>query len=243
MEKGKKIALVFSAIFVAGIIVGCILLVAQDENAKSGAKIDQYIEKCDFVAARNQLDKMREHLNEINSNIFSGDDEKEHYQTKYDEYVLKVSQAQISYMIGKGDFETAQDIAYEDKNYAYYFNSILRKLVVIYNDSQYKGVISALVTISIPNIGDEQEIWDGHSHHYSFEQFYQSDINNIITSYNDYLNNLMSYLKANGDDDALQSISSFLKPLYKKVKKKENMIWEGIPSDYTQANQIKKEWL
>lgn len=240
-KKAIKIAAIISALFIVGIIVGCVLLIGEDNNAKSGAKIEHYIEKCDFVAARNQLDKMREHLNEVKSNFFSGDDEKDHYETKYEEYVVKVSQAQISYLIGKGDFETAQDVAYEDNNYGYYFNCVLRKLVTIYDDYQKKGVVSALVTISIPNIGDTQEVWDGHSPYSHFSHFYQSDINSIISSYNEYLKNLMSYLKANNDDDTLQAISSFLKPLYQNKTIKRRTEWEKTPTDYTQADQIRNE--
>lgn len=150
-KKTTKIAIVISAIFFVGIIISCILLIARDENAKSGATIEHYIEKCDFVAARKQLDKMREHLGEVNSNWFSSDDEKDHYNSKYEEYVVKVSQAQISFLIGNGDFETAQDIALEDDNYDYYLDSFLGKLISLYNKHGVDKVYEGLAQIQMPS--------------------------------------------------------------------------------------------
>ena len=150
-KKTTKIAIVISAIFFVGIIISCILLIARDENAKSGATIEHYIEKCDFVAARKQLDKMREHLGEVNSNWFSSDDEKDHYNSKYEEYVVKVSQAQISVLIGNGDFETAQDIALEDDNYDYYLDSFLGKLISLYNKHGVDKVYEGLAQIQMPS--------------------------------------------------------------------------------------------
>lgn len=206
-KKTTKIAIVISAIFIVGIFISCILLIARDENAKSGATIEHYIEKCDFVAARKQLDKMREHLGEVNSNWFSSDDEKDHYNSKYEEYVVKVSQAQISFLIGNGDFETAQDIALEDDNYDYYLDSFLRKLISLYNKHGVDKVYEGLAQIKMPN--------DNYSYNKTVEQ-----LNNAIEG-------LALVLVDTNKDDA-KRLCSMLKPTKDYGDKKDYKEVEAI---------------
>lgn len=206
-KKTLKIAVVISAIFFVGIIVACILLIARDENAKSGAKIEHYIEKCDFVAARKQLDKMREHMSEVNSNWLSSDDKKDHYKRKYEEYVVKVSQAQISYLIENGDFETAQDIALEDNNYDYYLDSFLGKLISLYNKHGVDKVREGLAQIQMP------------SNNYYYNKTAEQ-VNNAIES--------LAVMLVDSNLDDAKRICSLLKPTIDYSDKKDFKEVEAI---------------
>ena len=162
--------------------------------------------------------------------------------------ITKVVKAQVSTLVDRGDLSLASDVAKEDSRYSVYFNVLLERLVPLY-ESNKQGLFMALAQLNFPALGKSSN-WDGES--YSSSHIDHWDLNSLYTSYNNSLSQLMSYAKTKGDQDSVKKLASFLKPLYKSsvVKKgpspgypdgHEETVWDQNPTDYTQANQIKKE--
>ena len=102
-----------------------------------------------------------------------------------------------------------------------------------------------------PSLGSPLKNWNGENGNIG-----ELEVNTLHTSFNNSLSQLMKYAINKGDKDIAIQLAALLKPLYKQVKGKvkqwsnkeqkdilvDGMVWENIPTDYTQANQIKKEF-
>ena len=195
-------------------------------DSKTEAKIEQAIEEEDFTKAK-QLTKKLEYP----------------WTMK-----CKICKAQVSSLIEKGEYELAVDVAREDADYGVYFNALLNKLTYIYNNNN-QDLMMVVSSISFPKEG-ESLLWDCQR-----ELFYHDELNNLYSQYNNALAQIMKYARSNEDVDIVRKLAGYLKPQYKQVKGKvkewsnklqkdvwvDGMVWEKVPSDYTQANQIKKE--
>ncbi len=194
-------------------------------HSDTEAQIEKCIEKGDFTKAK-QLNK----------------------KLKYGGMELKICKAQVSSLIDKGEFNLAADIAKEDADYGVYYENLMGKLVQLYV-SNPQGLLMALSSIQFPGVGNSG-YWNG-----AYEVFSKYDLHKMYSEYNNYLKQLAIYVKANDDMDFVKKVSVLLKPLYKEEKRKvrewnvkkqefvevDDMVWEDTPTDYTQANQIKKE--
>ena len=213
----KKYILIIIALFsTLSLITSC-----NSGKNKIKAQIEDCIEKGDFNKAR-QLNKKLEYGGMTN----------------------KICRAQVASLIDEGQFNIAADIAKEDMNYGVYYVSLMGKLVSLY-DTNPQGLMLALSSINFPTSSCE---WDDDLYRFS----YTSEFNDLYQSFNDNIKHLMLYAKSNNDMDYMKKLSFYLKPLYrgKEVRKpdksyvsgyKEYTEWEKTPTDYTQANQIKKE--
>lgn len=195
-------------------------------DSKTEAKIEQAIEEGNFTKAKQLTKKLR-------------------YQADASE---KICRAQVSSLIEKGEYDLSVDIAREDADYGVYFNIVLNKLTYIYNNNN-QDLMMVVSSISFPPYNDYIE-WNGSSE--TIDQMY---LNGLYSQYNSALHQVMNFAKNNEDVDMVKKLARYLKPQYKKVKGKDKewniklqewvmvdgMIWEEVPSDYTQANQIKKE--
>ena len=191
-------------------------------NNDTKAQIEKCIEEGDFNKAK-QLNKKLE----------------------YGGMKLKICKAQVSSLIDKGEFNLAADIAKEDTDYGVYYENLMGKLVQLYV-SNPQGLLMALSSIQFPKNGNSCH-WNG-----DYEVFYTDDLNKVYSEYNNYVKQLAIYAKANGDLEYVKRLSPYFKPLYKSKKVKEPdktsvsgyyeyTEWESTPTDYSQANQIKKE--
>ena len=214
----------------AFVLLMIIVLISDEISSKksknNSVKIEDLIEQRDFVEAK-KLAKSSE---------YGGD-----------EMLTKVVKAQVSTLVDRGDLSLASDVAKEDGRYSVYFDVLLERLVPLY-ESNKQGLFMALAQLNFPALGRASN-WDGNEHH-TIDQW---KLNSLYTSYNNSLSQLMSYAKTNNDQDSIKKLASFLKPLYKsnKVKKDpspgypdghEETVWDQTPTDFTQANQIKKEF-
>lgn len=148
----------------------------------------------------------------------------------------KVCRAQVASLIDRGEYSLAIDVAREDGDYGMYFNSLLGKLVSIYNQNK-PSLLVAVSSIEFPPVGYNGH-WNGH---YYFEMKI-TEVNSLYEQYNNSIKQVMIYAKNSADFDMVNSLSSYLKPTYKSTKSKSGGTeWEDMPTDYTQANQIKKE--
>ena len=187
-------------------------------SSDTKAKIEKCIEEGDFVKAK-QLNKKLE----------------------YGGMKLKICKAEVSALIDKSQFNLAADIAKEDVDYGVYYEVLMGKLVQVYeNDSQ--GLTFALASINFPKQGGSGR-WNDR-----FETFYSDDLNLMYKAFNDNIKQLLLYAKTKNDINFVQTVAAFLRPLYKKVKKPDKSYasgyreyYEDTPTDYTQANQIKKD--
>lgn len=199
-------------------------------HSDTKAQIEKCIEEGDFTKAK-QLNKKLE----------------------YGGMGMKICKAQVSSLIDEGQFNLAADIAKEDQDYGVYYEILMGKLVQLY-DMNPQRLTAALTSINFPNL--DQERWNG-----DYRPFmYNSQLNAFYETFNNNIKQLMIYAKANDDMEYAKKISVLLKPLYKsKVVKEEQTIsintktgerkkelvdvtkYEDSPTDYTQANQIKKE--
>ena len=107
------------------------------------------------------------------------------------------------------------------------------------------------ITFPRPYEGSWDVRWNGSK----IGRFDPGGLNHLYESFNNNLKQLLYYAKNKNDMEFVQMVSAFLKPLYKKEKRKvkewnvnkqeivwvDGEVWEDAPSDYTQANQIKKE--
>lgn len=193
------------------------IVIAASCGSNTKAKIERCIEEGDFVRAK-QLNKKLE---------FGGSKGMK----------LKICKAEVSALIDKGQFDLAADIAKEDVDYGVYYEVLMGKLVQVYeNDSQ--GLIIALASINFPKPRSSGN-WNG-----SFETFYPNDLNMRYGTFNENIKQLLLYAKTKNDISFVQTVAAFLRPLYKEVKKPDKSFgpyYEDTPTDYTQANQIKKE--
>lgn len=199
-------------------------------HSDTKAQIEKCIEEGDFTKAK-QLNKKLE----------------------YGGMGMKICKAQVSSLIDKGQFNLAADVAKEDEDYGVYYEILMGKLSQLYV-SNPQGLLMALSSIQFPKNGNSCH-WNGH-----YEVFYTDDMNEVYSEYNNYIKQLAIYAKANDDMEYAKKISVLLKPLYKsKMVKEEQTIsintktgerkkelvdvtrYEDTPTDYTQANQIKKE--
>ena len=194
-----------------------------ESNTK--AKIEQCIENGDFTKAR-QLNKKLE----------------------YGGMIMKICRAQVSELIDEGEFYLAADIAKEDTDYGVYYVILMGKLVQLY-DKNPQGLMAALASVNFPT--NKTNYWNGQY----LPFMHKEDLNAFYETYNNNLKQLMVYVKANDDMEYVKKVSDLLKPLYKKVKGKvrewsnqkqetvevDGMVWEENPTDYTQAEQIKKD--
>lgn len=215
------------------ILLMVILLISDEISSKkskdNSIKIEDLIEQGDFIEAK-KLAKSSE---------YGGD-----------EMMTKVVKAQVSTLLDRGDFSLASDVAKEEGQYSIYFNTLLEKLVPLY-ESNKQGLFMALAQLNLPSLGSSRESWDGES----YGSIGESTLNSLYTSFNNSLSQLMRYAKNKGEINTVKELAVYLKPHYKKVKGKvkewnvkkqeefwvDGEVWEDIPSDYTQANQIKKE--
>ena len=225
-EKNKKPALIIGVVF--ALIIAAVFIsdgISERKSKGNSLKIEDLIEQGDFIEAK-KLAKSSE---------FGGD-----------EMLTKVVKAQVSTLVDRGDLSLASDVAKEDGRYSIYFDVLLERLVPLY-ESNKQGLFMALAQLNFPALGNASN-WDGDKYH-TIDQW---KLNSLYTSYNNSLSQLMSYAKTNNDQDSIKKLASFLKPLYKsnKVKKDpspsypnghEETVWDQTPTDYTQANQIKKE--
>lgn len=194
-------------------------------HSDTKAQIEKCIEEGDFTKAK-QLNKKLE----------------------YGGMKLKICKAQVSSLIDEGKFNLAADIAKEDADYGVYYENLMGKLAQLYV-SNPQGLLMALSSIQFPKDGNSC-YWNGR-----YELFYKDDLNKVYSEYNNYIKQLAIYANTNDDTEYVKNASMLLKPLYKKVKGKvrewsnklqknvevDAMVWENTPTDYTQANQIKKE--
>lgn len=198
-------------------------------DSKTEAKIEQAIEEGDFTKAKQLTKKLSRY---------------EKFDMEY-----KVCRAQVSSLIVKGEYELAVDIAREDADYGVYFNALLNKLTYIYNNNN-QDLMMVVSSISFPR-ECESLYWNS-----KYEYFQVYDLNELYSQYNSALHQVMTFAKNNEDVDVVRKLAGYLKPQYKQVKKKvkdwnvklqeyvwvDGMVWEDTPSDYTQVNQIKKEF-
>lgn len=148
----------------------------------------------------------------------------------------KVCRAQVTSLIDRGEYSLAIDVAREDGDYGMYFNSLLGKLVSIYNQNK-PSLLVAVSSIEFPSIG-----YSGHWNGKYYPDMKITDINSLYEQYNNSIKQVMIYAKNAADFDMVNSLGSYLKPTYKSTKTKSGGVeWEDLPTDYTQANQIKKE--
>lgn len=204
--------------------------ISEKKSKNNSVKIEDLIEQGDFIEAK-KLAKTSE---------YGGD-----------EMMTKVLKAQVSTLLDRGDFSLASDVAKEEGQYSIYFNSLLEKLVPLY-ESNKQGLFMALAQLNIPSLNSPRSGWDGKS---SYGNFGESTLNSLYTSFNNSLSQLMKYAKSKSDINTVKELAVYLKPQYKQVKGKvrewnvklqenvevDGMVWEDTPSDYTQVNQIKKE--
>ena len=199
-------------------------------GSNTEAQIEKCIEEGDFTKAK-QLNK----------------------KLSYGGMKLKICKAQVSSLIDEGQFNLAADVAKEDADYGVYYEVLMGKLVQVY-ESNPQGLMMALSSISLPNTVGDQFRWNG-----NLEYFSKDDLNKIYEAFNNNIKQLLYYAKTKKDMEFVQTVSAFLKPLYKsKVVKEEQTIailasgerkkelvdvtrYEDTPTDYTQANQIKNE--
>ena len=206
----------------------------EKRNNNIKAKIEACIESEDFTKAKKLQKKLHEGI---------WDDDIPGFQQK-------ICRAQVSSLIEKGEYHLAGDIAREDGDYGIYVNIILDRLSSIYS-SDKQNLALVLSSISFPIIG-ETEVWNGSTNYFTFNA---TDLNKFISNYNMALSSLLKLAKSNGDEESLKVVSSYLLPQYKKVKY-QKLDWdvhlqkdvyvdaekyEDAPSDYTEANKIKKE--
>ena len=199
-------------------------------HSDTKAQIEKCIEEGDFTKAK-QLNKKLE----------------------YGGMGLKICKAQVSSLIDEGQFNLAADVAKEDEDYGVYYEILMGKLVQLY-DKNPQGLMAALASINFPT--KDQQHWNG-----KYNPFlYMESFNAFFETYNNNIKQLMIYAKANDDLEYAKKISALLKPLYKSkmVKEEQTMSintktgerkkelvdvtkYEDTPTDFTQANQIKKE--
>lgn len=231
ISKTKKIGcLSVIGFFVLLGIIGLIVDSIDSKKSKNNSvKIEDLIEQGDFIEAK-KLAKTSEYGGE--------------------RMMEKVVKAQVSSLLDRGDFSLASDVAKEENRYSTYFDLLLERMVPLY-ESNKQGLFMALAQLNIPSVGGSRKNWDDEGHYTMSE----STVNSLYSSFNNSLSQLMVYAKANDDMEYVKKVSKLLKPLYKTkkgkvkewdVKKQENvevdgMVWEDTPTDYTQANQIKKE--
>lgn len=233
MEISKTLKI--GCLSVVGIVVLLVLIIiisdeiSSKESKNNSLKIEDLIERGDFIEAK-KLAKSSEYGGR--------------------EMMTKVLKAQVSTLVDRGDFSLASDVAKEEGQYSLYFNTMLEKLVPLY-ESNKQGLFMALAQLNIPPKGSPRDSWDHKDYYYMDEVL----LNSLYTYYNNSLSQLMKYAKGKGDKDTTTQLAALLKPLYKQVKGKvkqwsvkeqkdievDGMVWENIPTDYTQANQIKKE--
>ena len=196
-------------------------------------KIEECIENEDFLGAR----KLCRELGNTHAGYWSSMD-----------YTEKITRSQVAYLIDKGEYNLAADIAKEDEDIGIYVNLMLDRIAYVYY-SDRQNFLYLLSTLTIPSSIGYDVHWNGKS------ISYEDDFNKIINYYNNVLSNVMSYAKNNDDLTTAISVSKYLKPRYKKVKSRELRwdnylqkevykdveIWEKNPSDYTEINRIKKE--
>ncbi|MBQ6305084.1 MAG: hypothetical protein IJK78_00805 [Bacteroidales bacterium] len=199
-------------------------------NNDTEAQIEKCIEEGDFTKAK-QLNK----------------------KLSYGGMELKICKAQVSSLIDEGQFNLAADVAKEDADFGVYYEVLMGKLVQVY-ESNPQGLMMALSSISLPNATGTCN-WNGKHEYFSSK----NDLNKMYEAFNNNIKQLLYYAKTKKDMEFVQTVSAFLKPLYKsKMVKEERTIailasgerkkeladvttYEDTPTDYTQANQIKKE--
>ena len=191
--RNKKIAIISALLLLLMYVVGYFLITANTRNQK---RIEAYIENGDYVNARKTLVSLKD-----------GWDSKEEQKLMYEQYFQKISRAQIAGLIDKGDFSTAQDIALEDDNYEYYLNSILGKLISLYNSFGINKVYEGLALIKMP---DDVSVYNDRA----------SIMNNAIEG-------LATMLVNRNPEDAKQ-ICSLLKPTKYSNGKLDNKEVEAI---------------
>lgn len=233
--KNKKIGCVAIIVFfvIFFVLLRIIFFIIDDidlnKSKNNLAKIEDLIEQEDFVEAKKLSKKIK----------------------GYDRYEVtdKVVRAQISSLIDDGQFDIAADVANEESRYYMYYDLLLMKLIPLY-DTNKQGMFIALAQLKTPSLGSPLKNWNGENGNIG-----ESKVNTLHTSFNNSLSQLMKYAINKGDKDTAIQLAALLKPLYKQVKGKvkqwsnkeqkdilvDGMVWENIPTDYTQANQIKKE--
>ncbi len=195
------------------------------KSKNNSVRIEDLIEQGDFIEAK-KLAKTSE---------YGGD-----------EMMTKVVKAQVSTLLDRGDYSLASDLAKEEGQYSIYFNTLLEKLVPLY-ESNKQGLFIALAQLNIPSKGSSLNSWD--------RNMDESMLNSLYSSFNNSLSQLMKYAKSKSDLNTVKELAVYLKPQYKQVKGKvrewnvklqeivevDGMVWEDTPNDYRQVNQIKKE--
>lgn len=230
-KEGKKkkgcMWVIISIIIIAGIGAIC-SAISDKKNANIKAEIEECIEKEDFVKAK----KLQKKLD-------------------YDgQYGLKICRAQVSSLISKGEYELASDIAREDGDCGIYVNIILDRLSSIYNKDK-QSLSFVISTLSFPIMNEYGVYWDGNRDYYGGD-----DMNVLISKYNEALASVIKLAINNDDKSTVTFVSNYLLPQYKIVKYKK-LDWdvklqknvyvdaekyEDTPTDYTEANKIKKQF-
>lgn len=208
------------------------------EAGTPAQRIVKYIEHEDFQGARVVLQQMKpKELDEDDVNMFTSkkkitaaNNKKRAEAEEYEDYLEKISRAQITSLINKGDYSTAASVAKEDGNFGSYVDMAINGLPSYYIKNK-QDVILLLMTISFPTQGLNKE-WDD-----SYQYWQNADINSLIANYNSKLEQLMTYAKNSDDKDFVKLVSEYLKPQYKS-----NSSSVQSPSDYTDVNRIKKEF-
>jgi len=215
-EMNRKITIIIFSVTMLVLFLGGITSCGNKEE-----KINACIEKGDFTKAKRYASR---------NSVVEGEG-----------LLWKVCRAQVSSLIDRGEFNLAVDVAREDGDYGMYFNSMLGKLVSIYNQNK-PSLLVAVSSIEFPPIerGYGCCHWDGK---FYSSGMHESDLNQLVMQYNNSLRQVMVYAKNSADFDMVNSLGYYLKPTYKSTKSKDGGVeWEAMPTDYTQAEQIKKEF-
>lgn len=217
-----------------------------NKNKKLKAKVEELVDNENYIEAYKVAKKIEEGR---------------------DYTVKSIAKAQIASLIQNEDFALAAEIATEKIDYGYYFTIILNRLPFLYTKNKQNAFV-VLATLRFPpaesNLNndiywncEEVRYWDVN----------QKFANRIILQYNNSISQAMNLAKNTGDTKSLKQLSEFLKPLYgkckveqyksvygehgyegKEVLKDKNgkpimeEVDERTPTDYSDANRIKKEY-
>jgi hypothetical protein len=122
--------------------------------------------------------------------------------------VPRIANAQISYFVSIGEYDSASRIANESKLENKYYEMVVPNLISIYTKSGLNATIAILSTCVLPTEGSHwgtEYITDWNDH---------KEIKTILTKHNEYIDRFMSYLQTVGENDAVKTASVFLSSNY-----------------------------
>ena len=206
-KKGCLFAVVVIVIF--EIVGWAIIEKDEKEEAEGKNEIAEYIEKEDFNAARKAYRKQYLYGNK--------------------DVLETITRAQVASLIDQGYLDLASQIAVEDENYDIYYQTLMSKIVPLYNSNK-SDLFLALSTIQF------EKVKDGH---YNKTTEIKND---IIKGYNTNVAQLMLYAKTNGNLDDVKQLADFLRPQHKEQKINDNEVEYLGQIDYSDVNRIRKEF-